>query len=699
MSQRIASLYAEIGADTTGLKRGLDEAKARLQQTATVGAKATQQMADDFTRLGADFRKLPNQVDDWIGRLKASTPQNLAFAQQVEGITTAFQKGELSAKDAAVALQDVRYQMNAARPVGERMADGFKSVGMAVAGVTAAAAAAVYALKQVLELGERGAAVRQTAESFGLLMDKVGVSTGLLERLREASKGTVDDMTLMSSTATLLAGAHGELAKRLAGATPELLEIAKAANKLNPTLGDTTYMYQSLALGIKRASPMILDNLGLTVKIGEANQKMADSLGKSVEQLTAEEQKMALLNATLEAGKILIDQVGGSTDSATDSFSRLDTAWSNAWNSMLGDTSGPIAILAEKLATFAEISDRVRVATEEQNAGWTNAIPTIDGLNTAYIVLTEAADYYREGAEAEIGVQRDVTAATKELTGAQEEAATATENVTSAYAGWTTETYKAYRGLTDTASAADTLAEAQDGLAGAIAGMERSAQSFLEGTANDLKTNLDQYLPQSSERWGEALGALDDVYGTTFLADAEKQSRIDELNKKFAATGDLESYKAGLKAIRDEGLEEIEAGAEEAILKFQNLKEEILGIPTSISVDIYINEHRNVSTEFINPGNSGIGGGSSLGQGRGGVQEDWATGVSNFVVPPGYPNDSFMVGLSSGEVVDVTPAGQGRGGSGSGAAVVIEEVHIHNEADYEAIYYRLREDVRNGAFV
>jgi hypothetical protein len=655
-----------------------------LKETARAGKQATQQMADDVVRLGGDFRQLPGVVDDWIGALKSSTPQNLAFSQQIQGITTSFQKGEISAKDAATALEDVRYQMNASRPVGERMVASFKSIGLAVAGVTAVAGGAVVALKQLLALGEQGAQVRQTAESFGYLMANIGITTDLLGKLRAASDGTIDDLTLMSSTATLLAGAHGDLATRLAESTPELLEIAKAANKLNPTLGDTTYMYQSLALGIKRASPMILDNLGLTIKIGEANQKMAASLGKSVDELTAEEQKMALLNATLEAGQILIEQVGGSTDSATDSFSRLGASWKNAWNSMLSDSSGPISKLAESLANFADISQRVREATDEQGEGWLNTIPTIGGLQNAYFVVTEAAAYYREGAEEVAGAERDVTAATKELTAAQEEAATATENVAGAYDGWNAETYKAYRGLTDTKGAADKLTEAQDQLKAAIEGMEGAAEDFLSGTANDLKTNLDQYLPQSSERWGEALGALDEVYGTTFLADQEKQSRIDELNKKFAATGDLETYKAGLKAIRDEGLEEIEQGAEEAILKFQNLKEEILGIPQSISVDIYINEHRNVSTDFTQPG---IGGNRAEGSG---AQEGWAAGVSNFVVPPGYPNDSFMVGLTSGEVVNVDPAGgtSGRGG------VTIEEVHIHNEMDYESLFYRLINDPR-----
>jgi len=93
----------------------LNDAKTRLKETARAGKQATQQMADDVTRLGGDFRQLPSVVDDWIGALKSSTPQNLAFSQQVDSITTAFKKGDLSAKDAARALEDVRYQMNAAR--------------------------------------------------------------------------------------------------------------------------------------------------------------------------------------------------------------------------------------------------------------------------------------------------------------------------------------------------------------------------------------------------------------------------------------------------------------------------------------------------------------------------------------------------------------------------------------------------------
>ncbi|HUW78765.1 MAG TPA: hypothetical protein VMV52_08470, partial [Candidatus Nanopelagicaceae bacterium] len=192
--------------------------------------------------------------------------------------------------------------------------DSWLKVGVAVAAI----GVAIQGLKKVWDFAEQGAQVRQQAESFDFLMDKIGVTTDILGGLREASRGTVDDMTLMSGTATLLAGAGDELAKKLAMATPQLMEIAKASNKLNPSLGTTAFMYESIATGIKRAQPLILDNLGLTIKVGAANEAYAKKIGIAVTALSAEQKAIAMLEAALESGGNLIAQVGGTTESATD---------------------------------------------------------------------------------------------------------------------------------------------------------------------------------------------------------------------------------------------------------------------------------------------------------------------------------------------------------------------------------------------
>ncbi|MBW2674606.1 MAG: hypothetical protein JRD89_14545 [Deltaproteobacteria bacterium] len=223
--------------------------------------------------------------------------------------------------------------------VAKNVQGELKSLGMTAAKVLAGVALVGVGLKKAFDLGREGAAVVQTAESFEYLMVKVGAMPGLLNELRDASHGTVSDMQLMSSTSTLLAGTSGTLAKSLADNTPRLMEIAKAANKLNPALGTTTFMYESLAKGIKRSSPLILDNLGVVVKVGEANQKYADILGKSVTAMTAAEKQQALLNAVLEAGGTLIDQVGGNTEAATDKYDIATAAIENYKNAFLANIS------------------------------------------------------------------------------------------------------------------------------------------------------------------------------------------------------------------------------------------------------------------------------------------------------------------------------------------------------------------------
>ena len=154
-------------------------------------------------------------------------------------------------------LSKVNKSVNEMGNASETSGSNLKALGATALKVTAGLAALGLAAKKAFDLGKEGAAIKQTGQSFEFLIQKVGASANLLDQLRSAAKGTISDMDLMSSTATLLAGTQGALAQELASSTPILLEIAKAAQKLNPALGDTTFLYDSLALGVKRASPMI----------------------------------------------------------------------------------------------------------------------------------------------------------------------------------------------------------------------------------------------------------------------------------------------------------------------------------------------------------------------------------------------------------------------------------------------------------
>ncbi len=272
------------------------------------------------------------------------------------------------------AVKDVKKELDDVGTSADKAKLGFEGIGKALStagAVVGAAAGAFYTLKKAYDFGKEGAAILQTRDSFDKLMDSMGVAPDILQRLRDASLGTVDDMTIMSSTMTLLAGTSETLGQRIVEASPKLMEIAKAAQKLNPHLGTTDDLYRSLAEGIKRSSPLILDNLGLTIKVGDATENFARQLGKSVTELTAEERQMALLNAALEAGDRLIQQVGGSTESMGDSFAEAEAQIKNATDRLkaefapvAADVVGFIADMVTGMEDTAAASEEIRKASK-----------------------------------------------------------------------------------------------------------------------------------------------------------------------------------------------------------------------------------------------------------------------------------------------------------------------------------------------
>lgn len=262
----------------------------------------------------------------------------------------------------------------ASKATFDNAADGLKKVegasektGFSLTDVKSAIDMTIGGLRQLaqvaqgaIEFAQLGAQAEQTEINFARLSERLGLTGDYLQRLRAASNGTVDDLKLMQGVSVLTAGATGELESAMAGAYPTLLEYAKAAAALNPQLGDVDYMLNSIAVGIKRGSPLILDNLGIVVKVEEANKNYAATLGKTVEELTGAEKQMALLNGVLGAGKVLVDQVGGSTKSLTDSFAQAKTATSNLkdevailWNELLA-ASDAMVLFAESIDVLTD---------------------------------------------------------------------------------------------------------------------------------------------------------------------------------------------------------------------------------------------------------------------------------------------------------------------------------------------------------
>lgn len=161
---------------------------------------------------------------------------------------------------------------------------------------SAAIYGAVKALQGAWNLAEQAAQYEQSRAAFRSMVEGMGHDAEqVFGRLRTLSAGMIDNKSLTEAA---------NRAMSLQIPVEKLGDLMLVARAKARDMGiSTTQAFNDLATGIGRGSPMIIDNLGLTLRLGEANEAMARSLGKSVEELSAKDQKLAILNSTLEAGR------------------------------------------------------------------------------------------------------------------------------------------------------------------------------------------------------------------------------------------------------------------------------------------------------------------------------------------------------------------------------------------------------------
>ncbi len=203
-----------------------------------------------------------------------------------------------------------------------------------------------------LELAQGSAAAETVERSFRNLAANAGVSSDtLLRELRKASRGTVDEVTLMiAANRALLAGGS-----EFANVLPGLFEIARGAAQT--TGQDVGYVFETLTKGIAKASPMLIDNAEIYIKTGRALEEYAARQGKTVEMLSATEQRAAMANIVLEQGTEFIKQMGLESVTAADMMQNLPAAWKDlkvAIGDVVVDTGLPMW-----LAGLAEIARQV----------------------------------------------------------------------------------------------------------------------------------------------------------------------------------------------------------------------------------------------------------------------------------------------------------------------------------------------------
>ena len=199
-------------------------------------------------------------------------------------------------------------------------------------------------------------------------------SEHFLEELHNSTFGLVNNIELMASAnKALLLGIDQE-------ALPTMF---KAAAIVAQAAGRTTSeAIEDITLGIGRQSKLILDNLGIIVNVDSTQQKFADSLGKTVAQLTEQEKTLAFNKAAMEALETRAATLGGVVEEGlntniqrmnaqlVDLKTNLGEAFSPAVTAAAGGLNNVLKSMNEETIDVARNIEKIR----EQQAAPTGII-------------------------------------------------------------------------------------------------------------------------------------------------------------------------------------------------------------------------------------------------------------------------------------------------------------------------------------
>ena len=238
-----------------------------------------------------------------------------------------------------------------------------------------------------------GATKLDVFNAYSRMTKEAGISTArLTDQLNDASQGLITVQTAQAGVNRAILAGVPELAE----AAPRLLKMAVAAATVTGNLQDVERIYSTLITGILRGSPRLIDNADIYVQLGDSNERYAESIGKTVEELTEYDQKIATLNAVLEQEADFLNRAGEAGKSAAGDLIQLRTA--------AEETTGAIkTMLASVAAQDLSILEALIQGPQDAQSDWNLLNEGIVNVGQSLIYLSTIASLpflaIREGTE------------------------------------------------------------------------------------------------------------------------------------------------------------------------------------------------------------------------------------------------------------------------------------------------------------
>lgn len=499
-----------------------------------------------------------------------------------------------------------------AKSMGLRFTELSSIVGLARTGFDL-----VYgSMKKVYELGKEGASLEYAAGKFDRLAESAGtVSDVLLRDLRTATKGTRSDMELM-------AGAGDFMALGLAKSHDEIVRLTRVAGALNMDMNQ-------LVLTLTNKTTMRFDALGVSVDGFDEKVKALEQSGLDA--------NAAFTEAFLQQAELQIDKVGDAAETDAGKIMRMEAATKNLSDAFKVMLAPAIADVSETIADAITKNQRLT--------------DSLDILYEKYLSGELTLEEYRK----EIGLVSDKL----------DEERSRFEMLLEGLGGYNEKT-------ADARIETYLLSEELDG----IIQKWRDAPPILADMNDQLFITAEDAAPPAAAGLfavgDEAEKANQKI--DSLITNSLKPLTAEMLNNKIMATltgGALLEYAVATGQIDQKTYGTLRA-LEVLTQRFDINKDGVIDVTEATdeywdaldrldgkTADTYVNDHKTTIHQdvYLSPIYSG-GKDYSTGLSTNEGKEAYSHGA-NFVVPPGYPNDSYgPIYVESGEHVNITPANE-----------------------------------------
>jgi hypothetical protein len=370
-------IKATFTGDVTDLRRGTEQARQEFRKVGTEAEGAARQLkavgsSFDGSRLEGAARRAATSIER-IGGVSRLTDSEIAKNSRT--ISELLQKYERMGVEAPANIRRLANELEQAAGAARKLETASSGLGSSLKsglgalagglGIGLGAGAGLAVLTSIggaiREIAAEGARMGPLAQAFERLQGGAGLAQQALVAMRTATRGLVSDTDLMRSSnqATQLG---------LAGLGVDFSTLAQAAVTLGSAVGnDATQSIDDLVGALGRGSTEVLDNLGITLRVSEAQEIYAARLGKTTEKLTDQEKKQAFVTIAMERAAEKAAALGVQQLTVGQQVERIGTA--------VGDMAVQLATGADKsttlataLGTVADALDRIRNAKPGETA-------------------------------------------------------------------------------------------------------------------------------------------------------------------------------------------------------------------------------------------------------------------------------------------------------------------------------------------